>query len=515
MEKEVKEIRVRFAPSPTGNLHLGGARTCLFNFLFARKNKGKFILRIEDTDQERSKPEFIEDIIENLKWLNLIWDEGPYFQSQRLEIYQYYLQKLIQEKKAYYCFCTPEELRAEREYQIQKGEPPKYSGKCRTISIEEAKKRIIKGEKAILRFKVPLGKIIKIKDLIKGEVKFKTDLIGDFSIAVIENKKIRPLYNFAVVVDDQEMKISHIIRGEDHLSNTPKQILLQKALKFKVPEFAHLPLILGPDKSKLSKRHGAVAIRNYKEEGYLPEAMINFLALLGWSSRDNREIFTLKELIENFSLENVQKSPAIFNPQKLDYINSIHIRRMPLDRLLEESMPFFIKAGFISCEIESETFPPAYGGQELFFKYKITTTGQPISYERLKRILSLYQERLKKLSELSELVDFFFKKPKLEVEKLVWKTSTPQETLKILEEEKKLFSQIEEKKWKEKALKETLLKYAEKIGDRGKVFWPPRVAVTGKEASAPFTEIAEILGKKETLERINRALNLLKKQLNG
>ena len=288
-KSEIKKIRVRIAPSPTGALHIGLARSALFNYLFAKKNNGNFVLRIEDTDLERSDLKWTQDIIDGLKWLGIQWDEGPdiageygpYKQTQRIDIYKKYLEKLLKDGTAYYCFCSAEELEAKRQEQMARGEAPRYDGKCKNLAEKEVQKRLAEEKPSVIRFKTP-GKKIKFKDLIRGEVEFDAGLIGDIVIA----KDLKtPLYNFAVVVDDYEMKISHVIRGEDHISNTPKQMLLQEALDFAHPEYGHLPLILAPDRSKLSKRFGAVSIIDYREQGYLPEAMVNFMALLGWKDR--------------------------------------------------------------------------------------------------------------------------------------------------------------------------------------------------------------------------------------
>ncbi|MBC7074377.1 glutamate--tRNA ligase, partial [Candidatus Parcubacteria bacterium] len=324
------KIRVRFAPSPTGYLHIGGVRTALFNFLFAKKNQGVFILRIEDTDKERSKKEYEENIMESLRWLGIEWDEGPdkggpfgpYRQSERGEFYKKYLQKLLNEGKAYYCFCTKEELEAERQYLLSLGQAPRYSGKCRNLPKEVVEKNLKEKKESVIRLKVEPQKVVFF-DLIRGKIEVEAELLGDF---VIAKSLTEPLYNFACVVDDYEMKITHVIRGEEHISNTPKQILIQKALGFPQPQYAHLPLILAPDRSKLSKRHGAVSVWEYKKMGYLPEALLNFLAFLGWNPGTNREIYSLSALIKDFSLERIQKSGAVFNQKKLDFLNGFYIR---------------------------------------------------------------------------------------------------------------------------------------------------------------------------------------------
>lgn len=467
MLNEFKQVRVRIAPSPTGYLHIGTARSALFNYLFAKKEKGKFILRIEDTDLERSDRKFEKDIIEGLKWLGIEWDEF-YRQSERAETYAKYLEKLLNEGKAYRCFCSEEELEAERQTRINGGLPQIYGGKCRDISDEEVKKNLAEGKKSIIRFKTPEKKVGFI-DLIRGGVEFESSLIGDFSIA---KDLATPLYNFAVVIDDFEMKISHVIRGEDHLSNTPKQILLQEALNFPQPKYGHLPLILGPDRSKMSKRHGSTSVAEYKKDGYLPDALVNFMAFLGWNPGGEKEIYSMEDLIKDFSLDKVQKGGAVFNIQRLDYLNGVYIRQKSLDELSELCQPYLPE----------------------------------IDKKQLKKIISLYQERLKKLSEIVELTDFFFKDV-LEYDKglLRWKDMTDGEVKDVLDKLNKILCDISDKKWIKENLEKILMPVAEKIGDRGKLLWPLRVALTGKKASAGPFEVAKALGKEKTLKRIKDA----------
>ncbi|HPZ75229.1 MAG TPA: glutamate--tRNA ligase [Candidatus Pacearchaeota archaeon] len=495
--KKSDTIRVRIAPSPTGPLHIGTARTALFNYLFARKNQGNFILRIEDTDLERSDPKWEKDVVENLKWLGILWDEGPdiggkykpYRQSERKDIYEKYIKKLYDEGYLYWCFCTKEELEAQREDQMARGEAPRYMGRCRNLSLKEQEKFRQEGRKGILRFKVP-EKIIKVNDLIRGKLEFNTSLLGD--IAVAKDFSI-PLYNFAVVVDDFEMKINYVIRGEDHISNIPKQVLFQEALGFPRPNYAHLPLILGPDRSKLSKRHGAVKVQDYKEDGYLPEALINFMALLGWNPGTKEEIFSLEELTKKFSLERVQKGGAIFNIERLNWINGYYIRRIPLAELTEKCIPYLIKSQISKDKSQN--------------KFQIKATGEIIDFNYLKNIVALFQERLKKLSEISELADFFFK-DKLEYDKslLFWQKITEKDLQKNLKKCYKILKKLKENEWQREKIKEVLLKEAEKEINRGYILWPLRVSLTGKKASPPPFEVAEILGKEKTLKRIEEAL---------
>ncbi|MFH1714280.1 MAG: glutamate--tRNA ligase, partial [Candidatus Nealsonbacteria bacterium] len=457
----------------TGFLHVGTARAALFNYLFAKNNNGKFILRIEDTDTERSRPEFEKDIIESLKWLNINWDEGPYKQSERIPIYTQYLDKLLKENKAYYCFCSEEELEAIRQDQMSRGLAPIYNGKCRDLPETEVKKRLTEGQPAIIRFKTH-GEKISFIDLIRGKIEFDTSLIGDFAIA---KDLAAPLYNFSVVVDDFEMKISHVIRGEDHIPNTPKQILIQEALGFPQPKYAHLPLILGPDKSKLSKRHAAVSVANYREAGYLPETLINFMAFLGWNPGTDKEIYSLDLLTQEFALDKVQKAGAIFNIKRLDYLNGFYIRQKPLDELTELCRPYLPETDTIF----------------------------------LKKIVGLHQERLKKLSDIKEFTDFFFK-DKLDYDKelLRWKEADDEKMAASLDKLKKLLSEISERNWAKENLEKVLMAEAEKIGNRGLVLWPLRVALTGKKYSAGPIEIAEILGKEKTLMRLEEARTLIK-----
>ncbi|OGZ69195.1 MAG: glutamate--tRNA ligase [Candidatus Staskawiczbacteria bacterium RIFCSPHIGHO2_02_FULL_34_9] len=494
-----KKIRLRFPPSPTGNLHIGNARTILFNYLFAKKNGGKTILRIEDTDKERSKLEYVQNIIDELKWLGIEWDEGPdidgkfgpYKQSQRIDIYKKYLEILLNDNKAYYCFCTADELAAKRQNQIEQGIAPKYDGKCRNLSKEEIDKNISESKKSVIRFKVE-SKKVKFTDLIRGEVEFDMGLIGDM---VIAKDLETPLYHFAVVIDDYEMEISHIIRGEDHISNTPKQIILQEALDFYHPIYAHLPLMLNQDRSKMSKRAGDVAVIDYHQAGYLPEAMVNFIALIGWnpgihsdyiSGQTEQEIFSMKDLIESFSIEKVQKGGASFNTQKLDSINSFYIKEKPIKKLVELCKPYF-KEGY-------ENF----------------------SEKTLEKIVELHRTRMKKLSDITDMTDFFFNE-KLNYNKgiLSWKKAGESETKDALMYSEKIISSIN--KFTKENLEKVLLESATEFNkeknypekDRGYLLWPLRVALSGKEASAGPFEIADILGKEKTLQRINNAIESL------
>ncbi len=517
MAKE--NIRTRFAPSPTGFFHIGSARTALFNYLFSEKEKGSFVLRIEDTDKERSEKKYEKDILNSLKWLGLDWNEGPekgkfgpYRQSLRGNIYKKYLENLLNEKKAYYCFCSKEELEAKKQEQMSRGLPPKYNGKCAKLSEKEVEENLKNGKEYIIRFKVPAEKI-KIEDLIRGKVEFDAGLIGDIAIAKnLEN----PLYNFAAVVDDYEMKISHVIRGEDHLSNTPKQMALQKALGFPHLKYAHLPLILGPDKSKLSKRHGAASLLEYREKGYLPEAIVNFLAFLGWNPGTEREVYSLASLVKDFSLDKVQKSGAVFNLKKLDFLNSYYIRQKSLDKVTKLCIPYLISEELIIPEFETQERIPSltgYFGREIVQEsYIIKETKEKISFNKIKNIISLYKERMVTLSEAPDLTRFFFT-DELSYKKdlLKWKDMSDGELQTSLDRNKELLSKIDN--WDKGELEEVIAKEAKNFAlklkgseNRGYLLWPLRVALTGQEASAGPFEIAEVLGKEKTLKRVEKAL---------
>jgi nondiscriminating glutamyl-tRNA synthetase len=496
------ETRTRFAPSPTGSLHLGGARTALFNYLFAQKNKGIFVLRIEDTDKERSLIKFEENILESLKWLGIEWNEF-YRQSERINIYRQYLEKLLKDNKAYYCFCSESELESQKQYQMSQGIAPHYTGKCADLNEKTINKYLTEKKPAVIRFRTKAKKIV-FTDLIRGKLEFDAGLMGDM---VIAKNLDTPLYNFAVTVDDHEMKINHIIRGEEHISNTPRQILIQEALNFNQPFYAHLPLILAPDKTKLSKRHGANSITDFQEQGYLPETLINFMALLGWSAGpETKEVYSLPSLIKEFSLEKIQKSGAIFNIKKLDFLNGFYLRQKSIDKLTELCLPYLIETNLIVPQFETEQYPPAYGGKEIKQIYKNPETNKEISFDYLKKIISIYQERLKKLSEISELVDFFFKKDFFSDKNLLkWKEMSDKEIKNSLNLSKKILNQVEQEDWIKENLENLLMAEAGKRKDRGELLWPLRAALTGKQSSAGPFEIAEILGKQETLKRIDNA----------
>jgi nondiscriminating glutamyl-tRNA synthetase len=498
-KKEEKRIRTRFAPSPTGHLHIGTVRTALFAFLFARKNKGTFILRIEDTDKERSEKIWENELLEGLDWLKISFDEGPdvgpyapYRQSERTEIYKKYLEKMLKEGSAYYCFCPKEEVESEKQYLMSIGEAPVYQGKCRDLSPETVEKYLKEGRPSVIRFRSPSNQKVFFNDLIRGRIEVDSSTLGDFVLAKDLNTA---LFNLTCAIDDVEMEITHVIRGEDHIPNTPKQILIIRALGFKEPEYAHLSLILGPDKKKLSKRTGKTSLIDYKEDGYLPEAIINFIAFLGWNPGTEEEIYSMEKLIADFSIEKIQKSAAIFNIEKLDWMNGFYIRKKPLYELSQMCVPHLIKAGLIK-EISLE-------------KYLIIETGEEIHVEDIEKMVNLYHERLKKLSETVELIDLFFKKElNYEKELLKWKEMSNEELSDSLKKSFDIVSII--KDFNKENIEKGLMEEANKIANRGNLLWPLRVALTGKKNSAGPMEIASVLGKEKTLKRIEEAINKLK-----
>lgn len=358
MEKE-ERIRVRFAPSPTGYIHVGNARTALFNWLFARQKGGIFVLRVEDTDIERSREEYERNLIQDLRWLGIDWDEGPdvggsfgpYRQSERQELYHKYAQKLLEEGKAYYCFCTAEQLEKERQAALAEGRMPVYSGRCRKISLEEARRRLKNGEEGAIRLMVPDEGSVQFEDLVRGLVEFDLKLIGD---PIIVRSNGMPAYNYAVVIDDALMNITHVIRGEDHVSNTPRQLLLYRALGWKPPVFAHLSMVMGQDNTRLSKRHGATSVDQFRRDGLLAEALCNYLSFLGWSPPEGHEVLRPEDLIKLFDLSRVSRSAAIFDYEKLYWLNRQHIKLLPTGKKLELALPYLQEAGLVGPELSRD-----------------------------------------------------------------------------------------------------------------------------------------------------------------
>ncbi len=468
----LNSVRVRFAPSPTGHLHIGGARTALFNWLFARHNKGIFILRIEDTDRTRSTEEYIDSIIEGMKWLHLDWDEGPYRQTERFDIYKTHCEKLLKEGKAYYCYCTPEELEQRRQEALAQGKTTKYDGRCRNIT-EPAP-----GRSPAVRFRMPQEGETVVDDLIKGKTVFENTHLDDL---IIMRSDGTPTYNFTVVADDVDMNITHIIRGDDHLNNTPKQIHIYKALGYNIPSFAHLPMILGSDKARLSKRHGATSALAYRDMGYLPEALVNYLMRLGWSYGD-QEVFTREELISHFSFENVGKSSAVFNPEKLLWLNSQYIINSEPEKLSELVMPFLIRE-------------------------KIIEEGQDIDEEWLSKAVITLKERSKTLIELAHSLRYYIADDIEYNEKAKGKFLNDKYLLNLVEIRKSLerldnFTAPE--------IEKVFMAAGEKLNTKlGNIAQPVRVAVTGGTESPGIFEVLEIIGKGKTLQRLEKAIQAI------
>ena len=456
-------IVTRFAPSPTGHLHVGGARTALFNWLLARKLGGRFVLRIEDTDAMRSTAEFTEAILSAMTWLNLDWDGEPIYQSQRADIHRQYIQKIVEEGKAYWCHCTPEEIEERRQKALAEGGKPKYDGRCRNLNMGPA-------PGAVVRFKGPEEGETGWNDLIKGPVVFSNTELDDLIILKSDGM---PTYNLAVVVDDMTMGITHIIRGDDHVNNTPRQILLYQALGGELPQFAHVPMILGADKTRLSKRHGATSVMAYKEMGYLPQALVNYLARLGWSHGD-QEIFSLEEMKELFDLAHVGRSAGVFNPEKLNWLNSHYIKETPISELGELVWPYLEARG--------------YGKPEAGL---------------LEKMMLTVRERGKTLVELADKAEFYFQDPPPLDQKAQEKVLTP-DNLALLKEMKPFLAQRLSAEDFEALLRRLA---EEKQVKLGAIAQPLRVALTGQTASPGLFEILEILGPEKTLARIDAVLN--------
>jgi glutamyl-tRNA synthetase len=466
----MEKIITRFPPSPTGHLHIGGARTALFNWLYARHMKGKFILRIEDTDTARSTSESVDAIFESLEWLGINWDEGPFFQSRRLNIYTEYIQKLLDSGFVYFCTCSPEKLDEMRKKAMEVGGKPKYDGTCR-------EKGLGRTDNAVIRFKAPMSGTTILEDVIKGNIVFHNDELDDFIIARSDGS---PTYNFVVVVDDITMGINTVLRGDDHVMNTPRQILLYKALKSPLPTFGHVPMVLGSDRARLSKRHGAMSVTAYRDMGYLPDAFINYLVRLGWSYGD-QEFFSRNELIEKFSLENIGRSAGIFNPEKLLALNADHIKATPPDELIKYLSPFFIEKGY---SIQEGPF--------------------------IESIIRSLNARSKTLKDLADDAGFYFADTVSYDEKAAKKFFTSASVVPL----RLLINQLEViDEFKETDLENAFKVVMEKTGLKlGKIAQPVRLALTGKTASPGIFEIIEIIGKDMVLSRLIAAIQLIEEK---
>jgi glutamyl-tRNA synthetase len=456
-------VVTRFAPSPTGELHIGGARTALFNWLYARRHGGKFILRIEDTDRERSTQEFVQAILDAMNWLGLAWDEGPYYQTGRMALYQREAERLLSEGKAYRCVCTPEELERRREEMKARKEKPRYDGRCRNLPPEASRRK-----PSVVRFKTPSRGRTVVRDLLRGDVTFENSELDDL---VLLRSDGTPTYNFVVVVDDASMGITHVLRGDDHLNNTPKQILIYEALGYPVPRIGHFPLIHGMEGGKMSKRDAETSVMRYKEMGYLPEAIVNYLARLGWGHGD-QEIFSAEELQKLFSLEHVNLSPSRFDINKLLHLNAHYIKESGAERLAGLLIPF-LKAGGIDAE------PSPW----------------------LSRAVSTLKERSRTLEEMADAAEYYFREKEIDP-KAAAKFLTP-EVGPVLEEIAAAFSTLQD--FTPAAMEAKLHEIVEKRGGTLKIHQPIRVALTGGTASPGLFDVMEILGREEVVKRLSNA----------
>jgi nondiscriminating glutamyl-tRNA synthetase len=474
-------VRVRFAPSPTGLLHIGNARTALFNYIFAKRHQGTLILRIEDTDLERSTDTSIDQILEDLQWLRIRWDEGPdrngpdgpYRQSHRLSLYRNYAEQLLREGKAYHCFCSNERLEDLRKEQISKGTMPRYDGRCRSLSKEEISKMESAGLRPVLRFRVGKGSIV-FEDIIHGKMKFESEGIGDF---IIVRSDGMAAYNFACVIDDHLMHITHVIRGEDHLSNTPRQILIYQALGWQPPVFAHHPLILGPDRSPLSKRHGATAVSQYREEGFLPEALLNYLVLLGWTSPSKEEVLPLERIVEEFSIHSISKNAPIHSRKKLEWLNSLYIRKKEEDQLSELLLPYLEKAGF-----------------------------HHVNRNDLNKISGALKGNLVVLSQVEDYLGIFFDEKFFydDGAKAILSDSKNRETLRSCLDLLQGLPEITADTWPS-----VLSQLEEKTDRRGKdLYGPVRAGITGKTKGPELAKTLPLLGKERIVKRLKMALEI-------
>jgi glutamyl-tRNA synthetase len=510
-EQKNKAVRVRFAPSPTGFMHIGNFRSALYDYLFAKKHEGKFILRIEDTDQKRFVEGAVESLVTSLKEMGINWDEGvylnqdqlagdvnkveslnypgiieagdcgPYIQSERLEVYTKYAQQLIQEGKAYYCFCEPERLEKMRKQQMKEKQAPMYDRFClRNLTPEQINQKLAQNCPATIRLKVPENQTIEFQDVVRGKVSFNTNNIDD---QVLIKSDGFPTYHLANVVDDHLMGVTHVIRGEEWLPSTPKHILLYQAFGWEVPTFGHLPLLLNPDKTKLSKRQGDVALEDYLKKGYLKEALINFVALLGWNPGEGstQEIFTLDELVEKFELSKVHKAGAVFDVKKLDWINGQYIKKLDIDQLYAYTMPYLEK-------------------KELYFG----APGYVQNEDYIKKVLKVEQERLNKLDDVGDADPYLFGSIKYDKQLLVWKDMSHEELKASLMKSLTVLEGINEQEWSLENLEKKLLEAAgEKRGD---LLWPLRASLTGAQKSPSPFEVAWVLGQEESIKRIKDAL---------
>lgn len=484
-----KEVRVRYAPSPTGHLHIGNARTALFNYLFARNNGGKFIIRIEDTDKKRNIEGGEESQLKYLKWLGMDWDEsvdvggeyGPYRQSERNDIYKEFYTKMLQDSSAYKCYCTEEEIEAEREEQMAKGAAmPAYSGKCRHLTSEDRERLEREGREPSIRFLVPAGKVFSFEDMVKGTVSFESEGIGDW---VMVKKDGTPTYNFAVAVDDYMMKISHVLRGDDHITNTPKQLMVFEALGWETPTYGHMTLIVNESRKKLSKRDESIIqfIEQYEELGYLPEALFNFITLLGWSPTGEEEMFSKDELIEIFDANRLSKSPALFDQQKLAWMNNQYMKKIELGRVIEIGLPHLVKAGRINADLTEE------------------------ESQWTSNLIALFQEKMSYGAEIVELTDMFFK-DEADYDEEAKEVMAGEQVPEVLTAFAHELEQLEA--FKADEIKAAMKAVQKSTGHKGKnLFMPIRVATTGQTHGPDLPQAIELLGKNKIMVRLNKIIS--------
>lgn len=486
----MSKVRVRYAPSPTGYLHIGNARSALFNYLFARHYDGDFIIRIEDTDKARHVDEGEASQLNYLKWLGIDWDEsvdvggdyGPYRQSERSHIYKPYIDKLLEEDKAYRCYMTAEELEAEREEQLKNGQQPKYSGKHANLTKEEEEAFIAEGREPSIRIRVPKDKTYTFNDMVKGDVSFDSNGIGDW---VIVKKDGTPTYNFAVVIDDHEMDITHVLRGDDHISNTPRQLMVYDALGFEAPEFGHMTLIVNEDRKKLSKRDSGILqfIEDYEALGYLPEALFNFIALLGWTPGGEEEIFSKDEFIELFTEDRLSKSPAFFDKTKLAWVNNQYMKQKDTEAVFELALPFLVKEGVVSENASEEELDWA------------------------KRLVALYQPQMSYAAEIVELSEQFFK-TEVTYDEDAKAVLAEEQVPELMDALKEIFNNLED--FKADDIKKAIKEVQKATGIKGKkLFMPIRVATTGETKGPELPNALELLGKDTVLTRIENVIKSL------